>query len=79
MSTVETGYCQRCSDRIPRLEGSPLSSDRGLSVHLYGSYGEFYDSITGSLYFDLCHGCGHALANFLGLDTAGWHPERMEP
>lgn len=68
--------CQRCGEPIPYLH--PHNSDRGLTVTLTGGYGEFRDSMEGSIRFDLCHECGHALTDLLGLDTVGWHPEREE-
>lgn len=66
--------CTRCKEPIPYLH--PLNTDRGLTVALSGSYGEFYDSLDGLLYIELCHACGHALTDLLGIDTIGWHPER---
>lgn len=70
---VET--CQRCSKDMPTEYGN---TDNGLELVFTGGYGEFHDDGGyGPHTLWLCHECGHALADWLGLDVHNWHTHRI--
>lgn len=69
--------CFRCQKPVNNdLMGN---TDNGLFLFFSGGYGEFHDDLVdGPHEVVLCHECGHDLADFLGLDVAGWHTHRPE-
>ncbi len=75
--------CQRCKQPVPisrtgedSLVAYPDTkwvTENGLHVSFDGGYAEFIDAWNGAIEIVLCHECGHALADFLGLDVHNWH------
>jgi hypothetical protein len=69
--------CQKCNKPIPYDEH--WNTDNGLTLYFSGGYGEFHDDLGNKgqpQSTDLCHECGHDLAEWLGLDVRGWHTHR---
>jgi hypothetical protein len=55
----------------------PMNTDNGLVLLFSGSYGEFHDDLgSGPHSVDLCHECGHDLADWLGIDVGNWHTHK---
>ena len=74
----EPGRCQKCDQLIPVAYPGQPNTDNGLEVYLSGGYGEFIDSWDGDPMVWLCHECGHALMDWLGIDCHNWHTHRPD-
>jgi hypothetical protein len=65
--------CQRCGNAIPIAYPGLTNTDNGLTLILTGGYGEFHDSLMGDVTVSLCHGCAHAMCEFIHVDATNFH------
>lgn len=76
--------CARCERVLPLQTGftaaeaakyQQFDNNAEVKISFSGGYGQFIDSYDGPVDFslNLCHECGHELAEFLDIDVSYWH------
>lgn len=76
--------CTRCRKVLPVPDGftivdaikfNQFDNNAEIKISFSGGYGQFIDSYDGPIDFslNLCHECGHELAEFLDIDVSYWH------